>query len=43
LAAQELRLTLELDYRAGASDESHDLIESRGIPSESDAPHHEEK
>src|SRR6267378_6909037 len=43
LAAQELRLTLELDYRAGASDESHDLIENRGIPSESAAPHHEEK
>jgi len=43
LAAQELRLTLELDYRAGASDESDDLIENRGIPCESDAPHQEEK
>jgi len=43
LAAQELRLTLELDYPAGASDESDDLIENRGIPSESDAPHHQEK
>jgi hypothetical protein len=43
LAAQELRLTLELDYQAGASDESGDLIESRGIPSESDAPHQEAK
>jgi len=43
LAAQELRLTLELDYRAGASDESDDLIENRGIPRKSDAPHQEEK
>src|SRR4030081_2115289 len=38
LAAQELRLTLELDYRAGVSDESDDLVENRGIPSESDVP-----
>jgi protein ImuB len=42
LAAQELRLTLELDYRAGVSDEPDDLIENRGIPSESDAPLREE-